>query len=342
VDPGAAVTLDGSASSDPTNDPLTYHWMQTGGVSVGLSSPSVVTPTFTAPLAAGPLTFTLTVTDTEGLSDVNTTVVTVNNLPPMADAGPNLTAPYRSTVTLDGSGSSDPNDGTLTCLWVQTGGTPVEFDPVFGPDECIAKFIAPEGNTKLTFTLTVTDPGGLSASDSTKVTVGPVPTANAGEDQQVVPGATVTLDGSSSSDPNGDPLTYGWLEVGTARIGFSSAVSVTTFAAPNGLFTFTLVVTNTIGLTDTDTVLINATRMHYYLPLILTGSPQARLEPDPVLTRVLAGSIMASTHQGDGVLIWPSRWICTSPRSWDDGYRQLLGFPPPWAGSGAIPDPRAG
>ena len=86
-DPGAAVTLDGSASSDPNGDALTYGWVQTGGEAVSFT-PDLATTTFTAPDSAGPLTFELTVTDPAGLSDSRRTVVTVSDLAPTADAGP--------------------------------------------------------------------------------------------------------------------------------------------------------------------------------------------------------------------------------------------------------------
>ena len=69
VNRGAIVTLDGSGSSDPDGQPVTYGWTQTGGEAVTLSSASVMSPTFAAPSATGILTFTLSVTDSLGLSD---------------------------------------------------------------------------------------------------------------------------------------------------------------------------------------------------------------------------------------------------------------------------------
>jgi chitinase len=65
----AVVTLDGSLSSDPDGDlPLSYLWTQTSGLTVTLSDPTSVTPTFTAPPDPALLTFTLLVTDSLGLS----------------------------------------------------------------------------------------------------------------------------------------------------------------------------------------------------------------------------------------------------------------------------------
>ncbi|HEM62083.1 MAG TPA: hypothetical protein ENO24_07315 [Chloroflexi bacterium] len=114
------------------------------------------------------------------------------------------------------------------------------------------------------------------------------------------PGTTVVLDGSASSDPNGDPLTYCWMQTGGEAIGFSPAVSVTTFVAPRGQFTFTLIVTNTAGLTDTDTTVIAATNTRIYLPVVLTVGPQAHLAPDHGGTSLVAGSHRTVTHPEAG------------------------------------------
>ena len=77
---GALVTLDGSGSSDPDDDPLKYRWDQYCGERVALSSPDVVNPTFTAPqglTADVVLSFRLLVTDPGGRFDTDTVEVIV-------------------------------------------------------------------------------------------------------------------------------------------------------------------------------------------------------------------------------------------------------------------------
>ncbi len=66
-------------------------------------------------------------------------------------------------------------------------------------------------------TLTVNDGIADSAPDTVAVTTeNSPPVANAGPDQSVFVGTTVTLDGSASSDADGDPLSFLWSLTGPA------------------------------------------------------------------------------------------------------------------------------
>jgi LmbE family N-acetylglucosaminyl deacetylase len=77
VSTGSSVTLDGSGSSDPNADPLSYQWTQTSGTPVTLSSATAQKPTFTAPAAATTLVFSLVVNDGTLNSPADTVSITV-------------------------------------------------------------------------------------------------------------------------------------------------------------------------------------------------------------------------------------------------------------------------
>jgi len=117
VQVGVAVPLDGSGSSSP----VTYLWTISApaGSSAALTDPTIVNPTFT-PDVAGVYTVQLVVND--GASDsVPDTVTVTTNFPPVANAGVDQMVTPGSMVTLDGSGSSDPDttpNPTLTYSWL--------------------------------------------------------------------------------------------------------------------------------------------------------------------------------------------------------------------------------
>ena len=99
------------------------------------------------------------------------------------------------------------------------------------------------------------------------------PIADAGPDQAVNRLALVTLDGRASADPGGDlPLTYLWMQAGGPPVTFTPGLSVTTFTAPGdpAVLTFTLAVTDSLGLPDPtpDVVVITVQPYHIYLPLV--------------------------------------------------------------------------
>ena len=146
-----------------------------------MSDNTAVKPTFTAPspsTGSKVLTFKLTVTDSLGQTTTDTVTIAVTR-PPVANAGSDQTVDPGAAVTLDSSGSSDPDGDTLTYRWEQV------FDsarPVIPPHNRVAlssvtavspTFTAPPRTTTLIFRLTVTDSLGQTATDTVRVTVKP-------------------------------------------------------------------------------------------------------------------------------------------------------------------------
>ena len=88
------------------------------------------------------------------------------NQPPVANAGPDQTVECNShsgtSVMLDGSASSDPDGDTLSFVWRDS------LNNVLGTTPML-NVTTPLGTSA--YTLTVTDPGGLSSNATTHVTV---------------------------------------------------------------------------------------------------------------------------------------------------------------------------
>ena len=214
------------------------------------------TPDFTQMGDFPSILFTVTDDATPSASDSETITITVSDAnPPVANAGDDQTVNAGTVFTLDGTGSSDPDGAVLSFSWALTMGMKVTLAD---PNASSTSFTVPATSWPFTFTLTVTDPDGSTATDMIKVTVVNLsPVADAGPNQTVSPGAVVTLDGSASSDPDSDQLTYVWFQTGGSAVSLSGKTSATTtFTAPSvpGPMTFRLEITDGRGGFAVDTV----------------------------------------------------------------------------------------
>ena len=267
------VTLNGSNSTDPDNGISTYFWEQIEGPIVELTNQSEEVTTFTAPdigSTGEALLFRLTVTDYGQLVSSDTCVVNVSsvNNPPTADAGPDITVSEGELVVLDASNSTDQDDGISSYQWTQIDGTPVTLSFT---DPIRPTFTSPDVDSNgesLHFQLTVTDVGGLQTQDMCIVNVSWInepPKADAGPDQIVQEGNSVTLDGSKSADPDDGVAACQWTQTSGPPVYLSSpAVYQPTFIAPEGLaeetnLTFNLTISDNGGLQSQDscTVTVN-------------------------------------------------------------------------------------
>jgi len=272
VNETTAVTLDASASTDDGSI-SSYSWLQiAGNNTVILNNASTVMADFIAPsvTASGDLlSFKLTVTDNLGVSATDTLDVTISDvdIPPVAkitnDSGNTIsTIGNNIAVTLYGNFSSDADGPISAYSWIQTAGA-----TIVSPDAGIASsfsFSTPDdaGNT-IDIQLTVTgDEGSVQDITSISLTlINQPPVVDTGADQLLTEGASVSLDGSLSSDTDGTIVSYLWVQLsGTTAVLNNATLSIADFIAPNvpasstDELVFQLTVTDNYALTDTATV----------------------------------------------------------------------------------------
>ena len=172
VSMGSVVQLSGLSSTDANTDPLTFKWallskpLLTAGATANsaavLSNASIHNPVFTADVA-GVYVLSLVVSDGKENSDPQTWVVTATtgNLPPVANAGPDQEVAVAATVTLNGSGSRDPNGDTLSYQWALTIKPDLSVAVLTGATTAAPTFTADLAGSYVA-TLTVSDGNGGS------------------------------------------------------------------------------------------------------------------------------------------------------------------------------------
>ncbi|MBI2505273.1 MAG: SUMF1/EgtB/PvdO family nonheme iron enzyme [Candidatus Latescibacteria bacterium] len=265
---GQSVTLDGSASTDPEGSTLTYQWSAAEQNPAVVPLPQSARLSF-APSLPGTYRFYLRVSDGQSLSPPDSVDITVTggtNRPPVAEAGlASLTYALEAPapLPLDASASTDPEGTPLVYLW-QVLSAPESV--VLGDSTAAQTTFTPARSGEYRFRLTVSD-GQDSTSDEIVLVVrfSGRPRAQAGPDQEVSPGITVTLDGSASSDPDGDRLIFRWELKSGPGAALSDPASPTPTFIPSepGTYLFVLEVADPDAHLDRDEVSIQATVQVY-------------------------------------------------------------------------------
>ena len=164
-------------ASDEDGSIATYAWTQVAGDEVTITNAGQANASF----ISGDITaittyeFSLTVTDNEGAQTSDNMIVTVDpNYPPVAVVGDDLFVSSGSTVTLDGSASSDL-ESAITYLWTQLDETAVDV-ALLNATSATASFVANDltAAETVTLSLTVTDEGGLTDTATMNVAIAPV------------------------------------------------------------------------------------------------------------------------------------------------------------------------
>jgi hypothetical protein len=147
----------------------------------------------------GPYVLPCVISDAQGRSALASIALTVDvaaNLPPTAGAGGPYVVDEGSPVTVTATGV-DPEGGALTYAW------DIDNDGTFETAGQSATFTPEDGPAVRTVAVQVTDPGGLTATDSATVTVANVaPTAQLHAPASAGVGASFQISLVSPSDPS--------------------------------------------------------------------------------------------------------------------------------------------
>ncbi len=248
-DSGAApleVEFSSAGSVDPDGSIASYEWNFGDGSPV--ETDADVTHTYTA---GGTYTATLKVTDDKGASGTATAIISVvgvNAAPTAVISADPTTGKAPLAVDFDGTGSTD-SDGTIVSYAWDFGGatstdpTPTHVFTAAGPH---------------VVTLTVTDDGGATATETTTIdvvpNVAPVAAASATPTSGKAPLA-VAFSSAGSDDADGSIVGWSW-SFGDG--GTSTAANPNHVYAAAGSYTATLTVTDDSGATDSTTVSVTA------------------------------------------------------------------------------------
>ena len=242
---GTLVTLDGSGSTTPNNGTIAYQWSlpgKPGGSTAELSSSTDAKPGFTPDLP-GEYIAALIVNDGTASSDSTRVTITATNPNPVAVINPETQGVLLgTTVTLDGSNSNPPtgvDKSELRYQWSLTERPDGDTAELQNAQTATASFLASQvGIYKARLKVSHGERSSEAEATITVNTANSAPTAsiqfpeNVDHDRygnpilKAVRGQPLTLDGSTSSDPDGDPLSYRW--------SFPSYIGNVGFSVPYG------------------------------------------------------------------------------------------------------------
>ena len=259
-----SVCLGGSVQLFATGSG-TFSWSPAGGLSATdvnnpVASPSVAT------------TYVVTLTDGNNCVNTDEVLVAVNGIPTV-DAGPDRYLCPGFSVQLNGSGGGAPS-----------------WSPAGTLDNAAISNPSASPLTTTTYTLTITDGNGCTASDAVQVQVSTDPPVDAGADQDLCGGQSVVIGGNPTNVPGTSVL---W----SPADGLDDATSSNPTATPTATTSYVVTVTSDT-CTSQDIVLVS-----------LQGIAQAaftmRLEPGcdelrAFFTDLSTGASQWSWNFGDG------------------------------------------
>lgn len=246
------ISLTGSGT-DTDGTVVAYAWTKISGTGGTITSPTTASADVTG-LSTGTYVFQLEVTDNNGAKGTDTVTIIINaasNLEPIPNAGINQTIQLPTdSVTLDGTGSTDP-DGTITAqLWTLKSGP--NTPSIVSPSSLITVVNGLIAGTYV-FRLRVQDNTGNIKGDSVTITVlppntPPVVSINTPDATLQLPDDSISVT-ASASDADGSISSLAWTQIeGDAATISSPTTANTTFSdLQPGINVFRLTATDNSG-----------------------------------------------------------------------------------------------
>jgi PKD repeat protein len=262
VKEGDTVSFSGSYSDAGSADTPTILWEFGDESTVS----ETLTPTHVY-ADNGDYTVTFTVSDKDGGVGTDTLTVTVDNVNPVVEAGNDQTnVKEGDTVSFSGSYSDAGSADTPTILWD------------FGDESTVSETLTPThvyaDNGIYTVTFTVIDKDGGVGTDTLTVTVDNAnPVVEAGDDQSVNEGNTVSFSGSYSDAGSADTPTILWDFGDESTV--SETLTPTHVYADNGIYTVTFTVTDKDGGVGTDTLTVTVDNAN---PAVVAGDDHTNVK----------------------------------------------------------------
>ena len=243
VNAGPDVTIcSGTSTTLTASGATTYSWSPGGQTTASIT----INPSSTT-------TYTVTGTSAGCTASDNVTVTITSGAP--INAGPDVSICTSGSTTLAASGG-------VTYAW----------DNGLGSGNNLS--VSPASTT--TYTVTGTDAGGCVGTDNVVVTVNSLPSVNAGLDQTICPGTSVTLNGSGATN-------YSWDNGVLDGIAFT----------PSTTTSYTVTGTSATGCTATDQVTITLA-----VPPTVDAGPDITICPGTSTTLTASGAAIYSWIPG--------------------------------------------
>jgi len=243
VNAGPDVTIcSGTSTTLTASGATTYSWSPGGQTTASIT----INPSSTT-------TYTVTGTSAGCTASDNVTVTITSGAP--INAGPDVSICTSGSTTLAASGG-------VTYAW----------DNGLGSGNNLS--VSPASTT--TYTVTGTDAGGCVGTDNVVVTVNSLPSVNAGLDQTICPGPSVTLNGSGATN-------YSWDNGVLDGIAF----------IPSTTTSYTVTGTSATGCTATDQVTITLA-----VPPTVDAGPDITICPGTSTTLTASGAATYSWIPG--------------------------------------------